>query len=126
MKPVDIIRLAGKVDKRALLTDLIKGADIPLIEQLLAPMWKNLDVDYVRTFITDGTAVRFVCSHRACPLDKAFDGAKGMTISEAKQAFKLNFFTVGGAPLASFVNGERVREEDYRLQGGEVVEFKLP
>ena len=126
MKPVDIIRLAGKVDKRALVLDLIKSADMPLIEQLLAPMWKNLDVEYVRTFVTDGTAVRFVCSHRACPLDKAFDGAKGMTISEAKQAFKINFFTVGGAPLVPFVNGQRVGEEEYRFQGGEVVEFKLP
>ena len=125
MKPVDIIRLAGKVDKRAMLMDLIKGADMALVDQILAPIWKNLDADYVRAFVADGTAVRFRCTHRACPLDKSFD-AKGMTLAQAKQAFKLNFFTVGGAPLVAFVNGQRVNEEEIHLQGGELVEYKLP
>ncbi len=125
MKPVDIIRLAGRVDKRALLLDLIEHADISLIEQLLAPMWKNLDTDYVRKFVGEGATVRFVCNHRSCPLDKTVEAAKGMTIGEAKEAFKLNFYTVGGSPLVPFVNGERV-EDTYRLQGGEEVEFKLP
>jgi len=105
--------------------DLIKNADISLIEQILAPMWKNLDTEYVRKFFADGAVVRFVCAHRACPIDKTIEAAKGMTIAEAKEAFKLGFFTSGGAALAPFVNGERVND-DYRLQGGEVVEFKLP
>ena len=125
MKPVDIIRLAGKVDKRALLLDLIRSADIPLIEQILAPMWKNLDTDYVRKFASDGTSVRVFCTHRACPIDKTLDIVKGMSIGDAKLTFGLGFFTAGGAPLVPFVNGQRVGE-DYVLQGGEVVEFKLP
>jgi hypothetical protein len=125
MKPVDIIRLAGKVDKRALLADLVKNADMSLIEQILAPMWKNLDTEYVRKFVSDGTTIRFVCAHRACPIDKVIEAAKGMTIGAAKEAFKLGFFTAGGASLAPFVNGQRV-DDSYCLQGGEVVEFKLP
>jgi hypothetical protein len=125
MKPVDIIRLAGKVDKRALLADLVKNADVALIEQLLAPMWKNLDTDYVRTFVGESASVRVLCSHRASPMDKLIDAAKGMTIAQAKEAFKLGFFTSGGAALVPFVNGTRVGE-DYMILGGEVVEFKLP
>ena len=125
MKPVDIIRLAGKVDKRALLLDLVKNADISLIEQILAPMWKNLDTEYVHKFVSDGTMIRFVCAHRACPIDKVIAAAKGMTIGAAKEAFKLGIFTAGAAPLAPFVNGKRV-DDSYQLQGGEVVEFKLP
>ena len=126
MKPVDIIRLAGKVNKRAMLADLIKNADMALIEQLLAPMWKNLDPEYVRAFVSNGTGVRFVCGHRACPMDKSYEVTPGMTIKEAKESLKLNFFTVGGPSLVPFVNGQRVSEEEYRLQGGEVVEYKLP
>lgn len=126
MKPVDIIRVAGKVDKRALLLDLVKNADIALVEQILAPMWKNLDADYVRTFLSEGAAVRVVCAHRTCPMDKSFDVPKGMTLAQARQQFGLNFFTVGGVPLAAFVNGERVDEEKFCLQGGETIEFKLP
>ena len=125
MKPVDIIRLAGKVDKRTLLLDLVKQADISLIEQILAPMWKNLDTEYVRKFIADAAVVRFVCTHRTCPIDKTVEAAKGMTIGEAKEAFKLGFFTAGGAALVAFVNGQR-QDDSYRLQGSEVVEFKLP
>jgi len=125
MKPVDIIRISSKVDKRKLLLDLIEHADIALVEQLLAPMWKNLDTDYVRKFMADGATVRFVCMHRACPMDKTVETAKGMTIAEAKEAFCLGFFTVGGSPLVPYINGQRV-DETYCLQGGEEVEFKLP
>lgn len=125
MKPVDIIRLAGKIDKRSLLLHLIEKADIALVEQILAPMWKNLDVEYVKRFMADGANVRFVCSHRACPVDKTLEVAKGATIGQAKEFFKMGFFTSGGTPLVPFVNGERV-EESHVLQGGEVVEFKMP
>ena len=126
MKPVDIVRLAGKVDKRALLLDLIRVADMSLVEQILAPMWKNLDTEYVRRFIAGaGAGVRFVCHQRGCPTDKAIEVAPGTTIAEAKDAFGLGFFTVGGTALVPFVNGER-SGEDHQLQGGEVVEFKLP
>jgi hypothetical protein len=126
MKPVDIVRLAGKVDKRALLTDLIREADMSLVEQILAPMWKNLDTEYVRRFLTGaGAGVRFVCHQRGCPTDKTLEVAPGTTIGAAKERFGLGFFTVGGTPLVPFVNGER-KDEYYKLQGGEVVEFRLP
>ena len=126
MKPVDIVRLAGKVDKRGLLMDLISQADMSLVEQILAPMWKNLDVEYVRRFINGaGAGVRFVCQQRGCPMDKTLEVAPGTTIGQAKEMFGLGFFTVGGTPLVPFVNGER-KGEEFALQGGEVVEFKLP
>jgi len=126
MKPVDIVRLAGKVDKRALLLDLIEQADMALVEQVLAPMWKNLDTEYVRHFIKGtGAGVRFVCHQRGCPTDKTIELEPGTTIAAAKEAFGLGFFTVGGTTLVPFVNGVR-EDEYYKLQGGEVVEFKLP
>lgn len=126
MKPVDIVRLAGKVDKRALLTDLIRTADMSLVEQILAPMWKNLDTDYVRKFVIGaGAGVRFVCHQRGCPTDKTLDVQPGTTIGAAKEYFGLGFFTVGGAQLVPFVNGER-KDDNYQLQGGETVEFRLP
>lgn len=125
MKPVDIVRLAGKVDKRELLLDLIRQADMPLVEQVLAPMWKNLDTEYVRRFMSDGAGVRFLCAHRSCPTDKTLEVAPGTTIADAKEAFGLGFFTSGGTPLVPFVNGERT-DEEYELRGGEAVEFKLP
>lgn len=125
MKPVDIVRLAGKVDKRSLLLDLIEQADMSLIEQVLAPMWKNLDTDYVRKFITGGAGVRLLCASRTCPMDKTVEVSQGTTIAKAKELFRLGFFTVGGTALVPFVNGERA-DDDYQLQGGETVEFKLP
>ncbi len=126
MKPVDIVRLAGKVDKRALLVDLISEADMSLVEQILAPMWKNLDTEYVRRFINGvGAGVRVVCQQRGCPTDKTLEVAPGTTIGQMKEMFGLGFFTVGGTPLVPFVNGERTGE-DFALKGGEVVEFKLP
>jgi hypothetical protein len=125
MKPVDIVRLAGKVDKRRLLLDLIKQADMSLVEQILAPMWKNLDTEYVRHFMSDGAGVRFVCTHRSCPTDKMLEIPPGTTIGEAKEKFGLGFFTVGGTALVPFVNGERT-DEEYKLQGGETVQFELP
>lgn len=126
MKPVDIVRLAGKVDKRALLLEMIAEADMPLVEQILAPMWKNLDVEYVRRFINGaGAGVRLVCHQRGCPTDKTLEVAPGTTIGQVKEMFGLGFFTVGGTPLVPFVNGER-QDEDFPLRGGEVVEFKLP
>ncbi len=125
MKPVDIVRLAGKVDKRSLLIDLLQRADMSLVEQVLAPMWKNLDTEYVRKFILGGAGVRFVCTHRACPMDKTIEVPQGTTLAEAKENFRLGFFTSGGTPLVPFVNGERA-DDSYRLQGGETVEFKLP
>ena len=125
MKPVDILRLAGRIDKRSLLLDLIERADSSLVEQILAPMWKNLETDYVRSFLAETNAVRFICHHRACPIDRMFDAPKGTSIGEAKQHFNLGFFTAGGASLVPFVEGERV-DEAFQLQGGEIVEFKLP
>jgi len=125
MKPVDIVRLAGKIDKRALALDLIRKGDTTFIDQILAPIWKNLDADYVRSFMMDLTVVRFVCRHRVCAVDKSLDVARGATIADAKDSFKLGFFTVGGTPLVPFIDGKRV-SEDYRLQGGEVVEYNLP
>ncbi len=125
MKPVEIVRLAGKIDKRSLLMDLIGRAESGLIEQILAPMWKNLEADYVRNFLIDTTSIRFVCTHRACPVDKIIDAPKGTSIGQAKEFFKMGFFTAGGTALVPFVNGDRV-DENYCLQGGEVVEFKLP
>ena len=125
MKPVDIVRLAGKVDKRSLLVDLLQRADMSLVEQVLAPMWKNLDTEYVRKFILGGAGVRFICTHRTCPMDKTIEIPQGTTLAEAKENFRLGFFTSGGTPLAPFVNGERA-DDSYCLQGGETVEFKLP
>ena len=125
MKPVDIVRIAGKIDKRALALDLIRNGDSTLLEQILAPMWKNLDADYVRSFMVDGATVRFVCYHRSCSVDKSIETAKGATIGEAKDHFSMGFFTAGGTPLVPFINGKQI-DESYRLQGGEVVEFKMP
>ncbi len=125
MKPVDVIRLAGKIDKRALLVDLVTKGDNTFVEQILAPMWKHLDADYVRGFMLDSASVRVVCTHRACPVDKSIDVLKDTTIAAAKAAFNLGFFTVSGTPLVPFVNGQRVGD-DYKLQGGEVVEFRMP
>jgi hypothetical protein len=125
MKPVEIVRLAGRIDKRTMLLDLVRRADAPLVEQILAPLWKNLESDYVRQFLVDTTGVRFICSHRACPVDKMLDVTKGTTIAQAKEAFKLGFFTVGGTSLVPFIDGQRV-DDTYCLQGGETVEFKLP
>lgn len=108
-----------------MLLDLVRRADAPLVEQILAPLWKNLEADYVRQFLVDNTSVRFVCSHRACPVDKSIDTPKGTTIGQAKEAFKMGFFTAGGTALVPFVDGQRV-DDTYCLQGGEVVEFKMP
>jgi hypothetical protein len=125
MKPVDIVRIASKIDKRSLALDLVRNGDATLLEQILAPLWKNLDTDYVRSFMVDSAMVRFVCYHRLCPVDKSIETAKGATIAEAKEYFSLGFFTAGGTALVPFVNGRQV-DDSYRLQGGEVVEFRLP
>ncbi len=126
MKPVDIVRIAGKGDKRALWLDVIDKADMALIEQVLAPMWKNLDTEYVRGFVTGaGAGVHIICRQRECPTEKTIEVAAGTTIAGAKDAFGLGFFTVGGTTLVPFINDARV-EDSFELQGGETVEFKLP
>ena len=125
MRPIDIVRLSANVDKRALLQTIIEEADISLVEQILAPMWKNLDTEFVRQFMSEVTGVRFVCKHRNCPLDRTLDIEPGTSIGDAKENFMLGFFTTGGTPLAPFIKGKRV-DIDFVLRGGETVEFKMP
>lgn len=125
MKPVEIVRISHKIDKRAMLLDLVARSGMELIDDMLAPVWKNLDSEYVKAFLKETTGVRFVCAHRSCPTNKTVDITAGMTISQAKQVGRLGFFTVGGALLVPFIDGNRV-EEDRVLQGGEIVEYMLP